>query len=253
MQVVCVIQARTGSTRLPGKVMYPLDGRPMLEHVVNRVKASKAVDTPVVATSTHDRDNVLEQVGSRLGIHTHRGSEDDVLERLFVAASDWDADVVVRVTADCPLVPPLVLDALVKQLRNGNYDYVSTADQNFNHVVPNGLGAEAFTFESFREVRRRSTKDHEREHVTTRYRAKESSYDIAALDPSLLDGFDDVLDRSDLRLTVDVAADYELLSRIYEDISVNGLLPVSEAVSYVDERNLGRLNDSVTQVPEADR
>ena len=102
MKVVPVIQARMGSSRLPGKVMLPLNCDHVLEHDVRRVASADRVDEVVVATSEEKQDDIVERYAEREGAHVHRGSEDDVLGRMYEAASERDADVVVRVTADCP-------------------------------------------------------------------------------------------------------------------------------------------------------
>ncbi|AUV81812.1 hypothetical protein C2R22_09265 [Salinigranum rubrum] len=105
MNVVAVIQARMGSSRLPGKVMLPLDGRHVLEHVVRRTAAATSIDEVVVATSENGADDIIARYAERAGATVFRGSETDVLDRMYHAAKGAEADVVVRITADCPLIP----------------------------------------------------------------------------------------------------------------------------------------------------
>src|SRR5262245_35199689 len=130
MSVVAIIQARMGSTRLPGKVMRVLGDTTVLGHVVRRTAAATSIDAVVVATTLAPRDSAIVQEAERLGVQTYRGSEEDVLERYHLAARSSDAAVVVRVTSDCPLLDPQVVDAVVRQFTSARasgakLDYLS--------------------------------------------------------------------------------------------------------------------------------
>ena len=125
MNITTIIQARTGSTRLPGKVMYPLDGSPALEHVVRRVDTAKRVDDVVVATSTNSPDDVIATYAPEFRAEVVRGSEADVLGRFEVAVEKYEPEVIVRVTGDCPLIDPKVIDAVIDRLQRTQVDYAT--------------------------------------------------------------------------------------------------------------------------------
>src|SRR5690554_5366006 len=114
MRIGAIIQARMGSSRLPGKVMKELKGKTVLEHVIERVKQSKMIEEIIIATTVHDRDDVIELEAVRCGVKAFRGSEDDVLSRYYYAAKENEIDVVVRITSDCPLIDPRILDEIVE-------------------------------------------------------------------------------------------------------------------------------------------
>lgn len=238
-----IVQARIGSTRLPGKVLFPLNCDHVLVHVVNRVAAADTIDDVIVATSTLKRDDVVARVADRAGATVHRGSETDVLGRMFEAATEAKADKVVRITADCPLVPPAVIDAVVEQLHSGSTDYVSNT---VKRTFPRGFDVEAFTYESFEHVEAMSTIEAAREHVTVAYRERKE-FDTDTIRSTEV--FDDpsLHNRTDLRLTLDVGADYDLLSQVYGNVPFDGILPVKAAVRYVDDHGLAQLNDQVEQ------
>lgn len=242
--IVAIIQARMGSTRLPGKVMLPLSGRHVLDHVTNRVGQASRIDSLVVATSEEQQDDIIARFAPKFDAKLYRGPEADVLERLFGAAAEHDADTVVRITADCPLLAPTVIDSVVDTLDRTGADYASNIE---HRTFPRGLDVEAFTFESFEQVREEATDPHYREHVTPYYREESTRFTTRSVSSEQV--FDDpqLQNRSDLRLTLDEAADYEVLHTIYENVTFDEILPISEAIRYVDEDNLMDLNASVEQ------
>jgi len=245
MHTVAVIQARMGSSRLPGKVMLPLAGDHVITHDVRRVRAARSVDEVVVATSTELSDDIVERYASRAGAETFRGSESDVLGRFVDAATEADADVVVRVTGDCPLVAPAAIDAVVERLSSTSADYASTTTER---TLPRGVGAEAFTFSSFEQVVAAADAPYEREHVTPRYYEHPDQFDIQSVTSEAIFDAPRHHDRTDLRLTLDEADDYELLRRIYEGLASSGEpLDVRDAIDYVDEHELAEINRTVEQ------
>jgi len=244
MKVVAVIQARMGSSRLPGKVMLPLAGEHVLTHDVRRVNAADTVDETIVATSTGQQDDIIATYGVHAGATITRGSETDVLGRLFQAAREADANVVVRVTGDCPLVVPKAIDAAVARLRETGADYASTT---IERTLPRGLGAEVFTFDSFKTVADAATEAYEREHVTPRYYEHLDEFDVESVTSAAVFDAKRYRDRTDLRLTLDEAADYELLRRIYEGIEWSGIVDIRDAIDYVDDEGLSEVNVDVEQ------
>jgi len=167
--VVAIIQARMGSRRLPGKTLAEIEGRPMLWHVIQRVKRSRMVDRVVVATSTAPADDAIEKMCRENDVPCHRGSENDVLDRFYHAARAEKAEQVVRITADCPLIDPEVIDRVVRRFQSGDLDYASNA---MVRSYPDGLDTEIFSFSALERAWHEAGKTSEREHVTPYLRSE---------------------------------------------------------------------------------
>lgn len=244
MKTVAIIQARMGSTRLPGKVMLPLDGSHVLTHDVQRVGRADTIDEVVVATSTKTADDIVARYADRAGATVFRGSEDDVLGRMFSAATEVDAETVVRITGDCPLIDPNVIDTVVNRLATEGVDYCSNTSER---TFPRGLDVGAFTYQSFKNVSEEATEPHHREHVTPYYRENDDQFNFASVTSE--DVFDQpwMQDRADLRLTLDEVDDYELLREVYEQVEYGEILPIKDAVSVIDSQNLQKMNAGVEQ------
>jgi spore coat polysaccharide biosynthesis protein SpsF len=244
MTVVAVIQARMESSRLPGKVMLPLACDHVLEHIIRRTESAETVDEVVVATSKKCQNSIVARCAARLGAETFRGSEFDVLGRIFEAASAFNAEIVVRVTADCPLMSHRYIDVAVEHLREGNFDYVSSPTEG---TFPIGVSSEVFTYESFINVESASTDPSYREHVTPYYYKNEELFSIDTIMST--DVFDETVlqNRSELRLTLDEPDDYELFRRIYDSVEFDEILPLADAVSYIDTAGIVNINSHVSQ------
>src|SRR5450631_4440399 len=164
MRINAVIQARTGSTRLPGKVLEDLGGRPTLEWVVRAAQSATQVDTVIVATSTLPGDDLVADLAESLGVPVVRGSEDDVLPRFVAALDAHPADAVIRLTADCPLLDPTLIDAVAGAWAAApSHDYVSTV---LVRCLPRGLDVKLVTASALRAVDRIAV-GHDRVHVTS--------------------------------------------------------------------------------------
>jgi spore coat polysaccharide biosynthesis protein SpsF (cytidylyltransferase family) len=202
---VAIIQARTGSTRLPGKVLAPIAGRPMLLRVVDRARRAKTLGRVVVATSTAVSDDRVEALCAAEGVDCFRGSENDVLERYAGAARRFGGDPIVRITADCPLLDAAVVDRVVETYREGSYDYVA----NINPPsFPDGLDTEVFSADALRASESEARLASEREHVTLFIRNRPERFRIG----NVVHG----TDLSALRWTVDAPEDLEFVRRVYE-------------------------------------
>lgn len=163
MRIIAIIQARMSSTRLPGKVLKLAAGKPLLWHVLTRVKKAKSIDGVVVATTASQKDDAIAAFAERMGAGVYRGSENDVLDRYYRASVEFKADAVVRITADCPLIDPLVIDKAVELFKKSGADYVS------NTVAlsyPNGIDVEVFKASALARAWREAKLSSEREHVT---------------------------------------------------------------------------------------
>jgi spore coat polysaccharide biosynthesis protein SpsF len=207
MRINAVIQARTGSARLPGKVLEDLGGRPVLEWVVRAASAATQVDTVIVATSTMAGDDVVAELAGSLGVPVVRGSEDDVLSRFVAALDAHPADALVRLTADCPLLDPTLIDAVAGAWAAAPvHDYVSTV---LVRCLPRGMDVELVTAGALRAVDRVAV-GHDRVHVTSRLYAEPTAYRLLGLcvtPPA-----------NDLRVTLDTSEDLTLLRALVAEL-----------------------------------
>lgn len=213
-RVIATIEGRIASTRLPGKILYPLAGRPMLEQIVRRAWRAVRVHEVVIATTETPPDQVVADLGQRIGCRVHRGPEEDISERLLGAAGN--ADIIVQITGDCPLVDPHMIDQAVELLQSSGAEYVSNSLNACTYPI--GFDVRAFTTAALRRSMELSDDPIDRVH---------GSYFIARR-PDLFKhaGWDAPahLRYPGLRLTVDEPADYALVHKIYE-----ALYPVDEA------------------------
>lgn len=209
MKIGVIIQARMGSSRLPEKVMLKLHGKTVLEHVIERVKQSKLTDEIIIATTTNDRDEVIEAEAHRCGVIAFRGSEDDVLSRYYLAAKENSADTVIRITSDCPLIDPIILDEIIDFYLLNNYDIVSNASSNLsNRTYPRGLDIEIFSFNSLESAFKNAKKKYQREHVTP------FIYENA----TKIFYYRNDIDYSKYRWTLDTIEDLRLITAIYNHL-----------------------------------
>lgn len=208
MRTMAIIQARTQSTRLPRKVLLPLLSEPLLTHVVRRVSRATSVDATVVATTVAPADDVIVELAGREGWLVERGSEADLLDRYLQAARAHGAERVVRVTSDCPLIDPAVIDEVVGALDAAGSDYASnTLDPR---TYPRGLDVEAMTFEALEEAGRRDRDPRSREHATPYIYRHPAHFQLSRVSLPV--------DLSAHRWTVDTPEDYELVRRIYDEL-----------------------------------
>ena len=204
MKVVAVIQARMGSSRLPGKILAPLAGKPVLQRVIERAAASNAFDEVVVATTDRDLDDITAKRAEAFGARVVRGDEEDVLSRFGQAARLSEADAIMRITADCPLIDPDVLAQMTVRFAVGDADLVSNCVQR---TFPRGLDAELFSRDALDIMLEEATTASQREHVTPFLYAHPERFRTIS--------HESAEDFSDLRLTLDTPEDLDLLKRIF--------------------------------------
>lgn len=238
---VAIIQARMTSTRLPGKVLLDLAGQPMLAQQLRRVKRCRHLDEIVLATTTNDADTPIIELARREGVAWFRGSEHDVLARYTWAARESGAGAILRITADCPLVDPDVIDLVMAELESHaqECDYASNV---LERSYPRGLDAEVFFRDTLERVNRMAHSQTAREHVTWfLYRER--------LDLFVRRSVVDTQDNSDLRWTVDTPEDFEVVRRIYEGLGAGErFVPYREVLAYAREHpEIGALNADVEQ------
>jgi spore coat polysaccharide biosynthesis protein SpsF (cytidylyltransferase family) len=213
MKRVAIIQARTSSSRLPGKVLEPINGIPMIIFMLQRVARAKQLDQLTLATSTDESDNVLCRQVEQAGFDCYRGNLLDVLDRFNCAAKLCAADVVVRLTGDCPLMDSDVIDRCLSILAEGRYDYVSNVDPP---TFPNGLDVEAFTYEALAKAHSEANLSTDREHVTPYIRRNKTLFRQANVCSSV--------DLSDLRWTVDHADDLSFVRALVGSVKSTNLV-----------------------------
>lgn len=242
MKTVAIIQARMGSTRLPGKVMKDLCGRTVLEHVLERVRACGLIDLAVVATTTSPADDVIKGLADRLGAPCFRGSEDDVLKRYYEAAVKYEAGTVVRVTSDCPLIDPALLCGIVEAFNRmnevGHVDYLTNA---LTRTFPRGLDVEVFGMGALERAHKEAVKDFEREHVTPYINRHPGIFTIREIKSGQ--------DLSGYRWTLDTEDDFRLITEIYKALYKEGeIFDTHEVLELLKKRpELNEINAHVKQ------
>ena len=219
MSTAIVVQARMGSTRLPGKVLKDIAGRPMLSYQMERLRRVKRAERIVVATTDQPADDAVERFCQKEKIACVRGSEDDVLARYHLATERFPADVVVRITADCPLIDPAVVDEAIAAYEP---DYVSNM---LEITYPYGMAVEVFSAQALREAHREAKDPAEREHVTPFIWRRPQRYRLKSLTmaPNL----------SHHRWTVDTPEDFELVSRLLKTLKPHFTL--QDVLAVLDE------------------
>lgn len=211
-KVIAIVQARMGSTRLPGKVLMNVEGKTILSHVVDRVKQSKKIDEVIVATTTLEKDDVIIKELEKINCNYYRGSEENVLDRYYNAAKLYKGDIIIRITSDCPLIDPNVIDDMINYYLSHDYFMVSNAGlQMENRTYPRGLDTEIFSFELLEKAWLNSDKNYEKEHVTLYMYENEKNICF----------FKNNIDFSKYRLTVDTIEDFNLIKSIYEKLYID--------------------------------
>ena len=220
-KVTIIIQARMGSTRLPGKVMSEISGEPMLWHLIDRVKKCRNIDQIVVATTTNKEDRVVKELAEKSGVKVYCGSESDVLDRYYQTAMLHGADVIVRITADCPLIDPYLIDRMVKYFEDNRdkLDYVGMGEPN---PYPDGLDTEVFSFKILEKTWKEAKLKSEREHVTPYIWKNTDLFRIGSIP---LDK-----DLSMLRWTVDEEKDLRFVREVYKHLYKEGSLFATEEI-----------------------
>ena len=210
MNVVAIIQARMGSTRLPGKVLMDISGATMLSRVVSRVRQAKLLNQIVVATSIKSIDDSVAEETERLAVFSFRGSENDVLDRYYQAARLFRAETVVRITSDCPLIEPKIIDEVTNAFLNGDSDYSSNT---LVRTYPRGLDVEVFSIAALTKAWQQANKDYQRVHVTPFLYENPRFFKLQSITNKC--------NYSKYRWTVDTSEDLELVRRIYKLLGDN--------------------------------
>ena len=235
-KVVAIIQARMGSTRLPGKTLADISGKPLLAHIIGRVKSSHTVDDIVVATTTDSEDRVILSLATEYDAKTYAGSSDDVLDRYYQAARETEAGLIVRVTADDPFKDPEVLDKIASYaISHPDLDYVSNT---LEPTYPEGLDIEVFTFEALGRAWREAGLSSEREHVTPYIWKNSNRFKLANVRHHT--------DLSHLRWTLDYEEDLRFTREVYVRLSGKGVFLMQDILDVLQaEPSLADINQGI--------
>ncbi len=213
MNTVAIIQARVSSTRLPGKILKKIEGKTILEHVIDRVKAAQNLDDIIVATTVRKEDLEIVKLCASLGISVFCGSEDDVLDRYYQAARLFKVNHVVRITSDCPLIDFKIIDDVTDLYFKEKVDYVSNT---IPETFPDGEDVEVFSFKALKTAWKNAKMSSEREHVTPYLKNNPKIFRTV--------NFKCKIYLADKRWTIDEPEDFEFIRIVYENLYPQDLL-----------------------------
>lgn len=237
--VTAIIQARMGSTRLPKKVLMDLDGKTVLEFMVERVKKSKLVDHIVVATTINKEDDEIFNLCLETNINCYRGSENDVLDRYYKAALKYTGGLIVRLTSDCPLIDPALIDNTIKIFQENKVHYASNTVPPDKKKYPDGSDVEVFSFISLEKAWKEAKNPKDREHVTFYFWKNRDLFKTKLLDNSE--------DWGKYRITIDYPEDIKLVREIVKKLNNKNLFgSTKEIIEIIDDEELFKINSKHT-------
>lgn len=236
-KVVAIVQARMGSTRLPGKVLMDIGGRSALARVTDRLARAEQVQQIVIATATSALDDAIVTEAERNGIAVSRGSEQDVLSRYLQAAEEFCADAIVRITSDCPLIDPGEVDRVISEALSSGADFASNC---IERTYPRGLDAEVVTLEALRRADGLGERPHHREHVTPIFYERPDLFRVCSVT-----GDEDYTRH---RWTLDTPEDLQLIRAIYSHFADPDYFGWREIITLMEENpELAEINSHVIQ------
>jgi spore coat polysaccharide biosynthesis protein SpsF len=242
MKTVITIEARMRSTRLPGKVLKPILGRPMLALMIERLQHVWQADQIVVATTDNPADDPIANLAQRLGVRWFRGSEDDVLDRVLRAAQSVNADLIVEMTGDCPLIDPGLIDQMITTFKTNSVDYCANI---LSRTYPRGMDTQVFPIKILAQVSELTQNPADHEHVSLYIYEHPERFRLlniaSGLPPQV----------ADLRLTVDTPEDFELVQAIYQELyPINSKFNLSDIILLFQRRpELMIINQQIIQKP----
>ncbi|MCS6104153.1 acylneuraminate cytidylyltransferase [Clostridium botulinum] len=239
MKVVCIIQARMSSSRLPGKVLKKICGRTVLEHDINRLKLASNIDEIVIATTINHEDDKIVEEAKRLKVKYFRGSENDVLSRYYFAAKENRASIVIRVTSDCPCLDYVILDKMIELfIEKSNFDYMNNT---IERTYPRGYDIEIFYFYALEKAFHNAKKHYEREHVTPYLYDLHNNFKILS--------YKNIQDNSNYRVTLDTPEDFEVIKIIYEALfNKKRYFLLNDVVRFLDKHpEVVKINNYIEQ------
>jgi len=234
---ILITQARSGSTRLPGKVLKEINGKSLLQIHLDRLKKCESVSEVIVATTTNSEDQIIFDKAVEWGFDSYRGSESDVLDRFYQSVKDKNVGWIVRVTSDCPLIDPILVDKVVSYVQLSNKDYGSnTIIENY----PDGQDVEVFKYSALEFAWKNSKLLSEREHVTPYIK---NNADLKGGNLFSAINYPCDFDFSRIRMTVDESKDFELIKKLINDLGTDKTW--LEYTNHIIQNNLTKINDSI--------
>lgn len=238
MNAVAIIQARMGSTRLPRKILKKVKDKVVLDYVIERLKCCKEVNNIVLATTTSEKDNILRDYAVNRRINLFRGDEEDVLSRYYNAAEKYKADLVIRITSDCPLIDPKIVDEVIRKHIESDADYTANT---IKRTYPRGLDVEVFNFDVLIEAYKNASENHQREHVTLYIKEHAEKFKLQNIKA------EGKIKRPDIRITVDTKEDLDLITKIISHFD-NLDFYTEDIIDFLDGNpELMKINENVKQ------
>ena len=240
-KISAIIQARMGSTRLPGKVLMPICGKSVLQHVVERLRSSKLINQIILAIPDTKENDILEKFALRNSVECYRGSENEVLERVYLAAKENNCDVIVEITGDNPLIDPEIIDLAVEEHLDKKADFSCT---NYgSRFLPIGLDVGVLSFQALEEAYKNAKDPYNREHVTSYFYENPDVFKITSVN------FLKHLENPNLRLTLDTNEDLELITKIYAKLyKAGGIFKTKEILDLLKVKpELKKINAHIIQ------
>ena len=235
MKVLAIIQARTGSKRLPGKVLMKIDNKPILTHIIESLRFSKLIDKIIVATTKLPEDDKIETLCKNLSVECFRGNDIDVLDRFYNCAQFFKGDLIVRLTGDNPLLDPTIIDGLIEICKESGCDYATNV---LHPTYPYGFSScEVLPFRILKKLNEIATDPMSREHVTFHIRKNPNLYTIKEIKAPKN------LERPNWRLTVDYPEDMDLMKNIFSNLYKKGsFISYEKLVNFLDDQDLIKIN-----------
>lgn len=240
MKVIAVTQARSGSTRLPNKVLLKIEDKTLLQIHIDRIKQAKQVDAIIIATTIEKADDVIASLANSLDVMYHRGSENDVLDRFYQTVKDIQPDYIVRLTSDCPLIDPMLLDEVIAKAKEEDLDYYANV---IEEQYPDGQDIEVIKFSALEKAWKEASLKSDREHVTP-YIRNNSTYKGGSLFKSNNHDLD--YNYNHVRLTVDEPKDLEVIKHIVNDLGLDKDWR-TYAEYYLNNPKVKALNDTIVR------
>ena len=234
-KITCIIQARTRSERLQNKVLEEIENLPMICHIINRIKKAKNIEQIILATSNTESDKILLDIAKKFKIISFAGDEKDVLDRFYNAARSYFANPIIRITGDCPLVDPFLLDKMVEFYQKHDYDYVSNT---IERTFPDGLDIEVFSLETLKKSHEEAKWLSEREHVTPYIFKNQNDFKIY--------NYKNKQNLSNLRWCVDEEDDLIMVKRIFQEMKPNQFFSTDDVLKIILEKpDISKINSGI--------
>ena len=242
--IAAIIQARMGSSRLPGKILKKISGKTMLEHIIERVKKSKYINKIIIATSEEKEDNCVEELLKNINVQIFRGHKYDVLSRYYNSAKIFNVEYIVRICADCPLIDPKTIDLVIKKHLNNNFEYTTNSTKTF----PLGLDLEVLHFNILSKIYELAQEKMYREQVTFFIEQNPNLFTIQEIKACKN------LNYPDFRLTVDTEEDLKLIKTIYSKLYDNiNIVNINDVIKLMLENSaLKKINANIAQKSKKD-